>query len=303
MTKAEFLASETGQRFLAAMRVTGLRPVTINNYARRVCAAANFLDKPPTDLTSHDTELFIRKAALEGNSNINSIITCVALKFYITRVLNRPWHDFSLPRVHKFRKRRSRPMTREEIIAVIDRTRGRRYRLLFALIYGSGLRVSEACALEISDIDFSNHKVYIRDGKGGRHRETILPQKLIVELSAYIAERRPVKWLFPSRRAIYEADTLFPIVVKTRPISPRSAQYEFDLARSQLNLAGLVTIHSLRHSFATHLVEYSMPVFSVQRLLGHQHLRTTLGYLSSLGRPVVEDFSPLDRLVDFQVSP
>jgi integrase/recombinase XerD len=71
---------------------------------------------------------------------------------------------------------------------------------------------------------------------------------------------------------------------------------EFDIARGRLNLAGLVTVHSLRHSFATHLVELSMPVFSVQRLLGHQYLSTTLGYLSSMEAPVVRDFSPLDRL-------
>lgn len=296
MTKAEFIASESGQRYTAVMRLTGLRPVTINNYARRVSAAARYLRKAPTDLSSEDAEEFIRRAALEGNSNINSIITCVALKFYITRILEKPWHNFALPRVRKYRQRRARPLTREEILAIVDRTRSRRYRLLFALIYGSGLRVSEACQLQLDDIDFMNRKVYIRDGKGGRHRETILPDTLHEKLRTYIAERRPIEWLFPSRFTSYETDTLFPIVKKTRPISPRAAQYEFDLARSRLNLAGLVTIHSLRHSFATHLVEYNMPLFSVQRLLGHQHLSTTLGYLSSMGRPVVEDFSPLDRL-------
>lgn len=302
MTKADFLASETGQQYTAKMRLTGLRPVTINNYARRVSAAARYLKKAPVDLTSSDAEEFIQRSALDGNSNINSIITCVALKFYVTRILDKPWHNFALPRVRKHQQRRARPLTREEILAIIDRTRGLRYRLLFALIYGSGLRVSEACHLQLGDIDFSNRRVYIKDGKGGRHRETVLPQMLHNRLQTYIAERRPIEWLFPSRFTSYETDTLFPIVKATRPISPRAAQYEFDLARNRLNLAGLVTIHSLRHSFATHLVEYNMPLFSVQRLLGHRHLSTTLGYLSSMGRPVVEDFSPLDRL-DYNALP
>ncbi len=296
MTKAEFLASETGKQYTAQMRLTGLRPVTINNYARRVSAAARFLRKEPSSLSSKDAEEFIQKAALEGNSNINSIITCVALKFYVTRILKKPWHSFALPRVHKHRKRRARPLTRDEILAIIDRTQGRRYRLLFALIYGSGLRVGEACRLRLRDLDFHNLKIYIRDGKGGRHRETVLSSALAKELMLYISERRPIQWLFPSNRQTYAAETLFPVVIRTKPISVRSAQREFEIASNQLNLSGLVTIHSLRHSFATHLVEYNMPLFSVQRLLGHQHLNTTLGYLSSMGRPVVEDFSPLDRL-------
>jgi integrase/recombinase XerD len=296
MTKSEFLASETGKRYVAQMRLTGLRPVTINNYARRVSATAKFLKKAPVDLSSEDAERFIEKAALAGNSNTNSIITCVALKFYVTRILGKPWHNFPLPRVHKHRKRRARPLTREEIPAIIDRTRGRRYRLLFALIYGSGLRVGEACRLRIKDLDLRNLKIYIRDAKGGRHRETVLASSLAKALTHYIAERRPIQWLFPSNRQTYAAETLFPVVIRTKPISVRSAQREFEIACGRLDLSGFVTIHSLRHSFATHLVEYNMPLFSVQRLLGHQHLNTTLGYLSSMGRPVVEDFSPLDRM-------
>lgn len=296
MTKAEFFASDTGQSFIAAMRLTGLRPVTINNYGRRIALTLKTCYKPAEEFTSHDAESYIQLIIHEGSSNINAATTCVALKFLVTRVLKKTWHDFPFPRVHKHRKQRSRPLSRHEIQSLIEHTPGRRYRLLFALMYGSGLRLGEACRLRIRDVDFQNHKVYIRDGKGGRNRETVLSHKLARELKTYIAERRPIVWLFPSNRRSYSADTLFPVITATRPVSSRSVQRAFDAARSAMNPAGLVTIHSLRHSFATHLVEYSLPLFSVQRLLGHQHLSTTLGYLSSMGQPVVADFSPFDRL-------
>ncbi len=99
-----------------------------------------------------------------------------------------------------------------------------------------------------------------------------------------------------SSRRIYAADTLFPIEMACGPLSSRSAHREFEQTRERMSLAGKVTIHSLRHSFATHLVEYAMSVFSVQRLLGHRYLSTTLGYLASTEPPVVADFSPFDRL-------
>lgn len=298
MTKAEFLARDSGKSFIAMMRLTGLRPVTINNYARRVSVVATTLHKIPEELTSEDAESFIRHAAQTGISNINAATTCVALKFFIARTLKKPWNLTQFPRVHRHRKRRSRPLTRDEIRLLLDRTSPGRLKILFSLIYGSGLRIGEACRLKTSDVDFHSYKIYIRDGKGGRHRETVLSRQLAGELRNYIADRRPGEWLFPSSRTSYEAGTLFPIAKSRRVISTRSVQREFDIARSRLNLSGLVTVHSLRHSFATHLVELSMPVFSVQRLLGHQYLSTTLGYLSSMEAPVVADFSPLDRLRD-----
>lgn len=296
MIKAEFMASPIGRDFVSAMRLTGLRPVTINNYARRVSLVVTTAQKDPQELTSRDAEEYIRLSIGEGSSNINAATTCVALKFFITRVLQKPWHEFAFPRVHKYRKRRSRPLTRKEIRTIFEHAPGRRYRLMFALMYGSGLRIGEACHLKLRDLDFHNRKIYIRDGKGGRHRETVLSLQIAEELKTYIAERRPVCYLFPSNRMVYAAETLFPVITQTKPLSSRSVHRAFDVARAKLNLPGLVTVHSLRHSFATHLVEYCLPLFSVQRLLGHQHLHTTLGYLSSMGQPVVPDFSPLDRL-------
>ena len=297
MTKAEFLASESGKSYVSQMRLTGLRPVTINNYARRVSFVATTLGKSPDQLTSADAESFIARAAHTGISNINIATTCVALKFFIARTLKQPWNLAQFPRVHKHRKRRSRPLTRDEIRLLLDRTRPGRFRILFSLIYGSGLRLGEACRLKTADLDFHSYKIYVRDAKGGRHRETVLPRSVATDLRNYMADCRPGEWLFPSGRTHYEAGTLFPICRNSHAISTRSVQREFDIARSRLNFAGLVTIHSLRHSFATHLVEFSMPVFSVQRLLGHQYLSTTLGYLSSMEAPVVADFSPLDRLI------
>lgn len=296
MTKSDFLARDSGRSFIGLMRLTGLRPVTINNYARRVSVVATTLNKPPEELTSEDAEPFVSQASQSGISNINAATTCVALKFYISRALKKPWSLAQFPRVHNHRKHRSRPLTRAEIQQLLDRTRSGRFRILFSLIYGSGLRLGEACRLKVSDVDFHSYKIYVRDAKGGRHRESILSRTLAVDLRKYMTDRRPGEWLFPSSRKTYEADTLFPVAVRYGVVSTRSAQREFDFARSRLNLAGKVTIHSLRHSFATHLVEYSMPVFSVQRLLGHRYLSTTLGYLSPTGQPVVADFSPLDRL-------
>lgn len=261
MTKAEFLARESGKSFTALMRLTGLRPVTINNYARRVSIVATTLGKVPEELTCKDAELFVHRAARSGMSNINAATTCVALKFYISRTLNKPWQLAQFPRVHRHRKQRSRPLDRAEIETLLAHTASRKYRLMFALIYGSGLRVGEACRLQICDVDFRGGKLYIRNSKGGRHRDTVLAERLAGPLRDYINDRRPEKWLFPSNRFQYASETLFPQILRARPVSTETAQREFRRVRDALAMPGKVTIHSLRHSFATHLVEYECRCF------------------------------------------
>lgn len=220
MTKAEFLASESGRAYSAMMRLTGLRPVTINNYARRVSVVAATLGKLPEDLTSDDAEEFIRRSAATGVSNINAATTCVALKFYIARTLKKPWHLNQFPRVYRHRKRRSRPLTRDEILQLLDRTRPGRFRILFGLIYGSGLRLGEACRLKTADVDFHSYKVYIRDGKGGRHRETVLSRTLAPDLKNYIADRRPGHGYFPRAAPPMKRALFFLFRNAHRPFQP-----------------------------------------------------------------------------------
>jgi integrase/recombinase XerD len=189
VTKKEFLASDSGETYSALMRLAGLRPVTINNYARRIAVFAHKVDKAPQNLTCKDIESYIQQATNAGASNINIATTCVAMKFFMTRVLKQPWQLSYFPRIHHHRKQRSRPLTRNELSELLKAVRHRCYRVLFLLVYSAGLRISEACALKISDVDLHRFVIYIRDAKGGRHRETVLSRRVAIELEKYLSDR------------------------------------------------------------------------------------------------------------------
>jgi len=252
-------------------------PRTIQSYL--YCLRAYFeykrvdyavLDEP--NLRQFLLEMHARgRAAQSVNLSIN------AIKFYYREIVGvRAAMDF------KFAKRPSRlpvVLSRAEIMRLIDSVTNAKHRLLIALAYGSGLRVSEVVSLRVGDVDFGERTIHLKGAKGRKDRMTVLPDKLIDGLRQMTAGKGMDGEVFSSERG--------------GALSSRTAQKIFERALIRAGIPKAATFHSLRHSFATHLLENGTDVRYVQELLGHGNIRTTQIY-THVTNPILKNIqSPL----------
>jgi site-specific recombinase XerD len=198
----------------------------------------------------------------KGLSGQTTNVHLNAIKFFYEQVLKRP---FKLD-VHFARKVKRLPvvLSREEIAAIIAAIENTKHRLLVALAYGAGLRVSEVVRLKVRDVDLPNLQINVREGKGQKDRVTVFPEKLINDVTQFMAGKTPDDFLLASERG--------------GRLTERTAQIIFERAMKKTGIAKAATFHSLRHSFATHLLENGVDVRYVQELLGHANIRTTQIY-------------------------
>lgn len=260
------------------MKVRGLSPKTITAYCSCVRYFLGFLQ---TDYAVLDVEkikafLLHRQSLGAAPQTVNLYLN--AIKFFYREVLKNP---AIIPL--KFAKRNRRLpvlLSKEEVLSVLANLRNRKHRLLVALAYGAGLRVSEVVALKAGDIDFENMLVYVRKGKGGKDRVTLLPQKLKDELRAFIFGKAITDYIFESQRG--------------GKLHSRTAQKVFGAALRKAGIAKTASFHSLRHSFATHLIENGVGIRYVQELLGHSNIRTTQIYTRVTSVALARIQSPLE---------
>jgi integrase/recombinase XerD len=213
-----------------------------------------------------------------------------ALKFLYTYTLKRPWEVERIP----YPRNRVRPLpvvlSAEEVRLLFQAIRHPKARVLFMTCYATGLRISEACHLQIADIDSKRMLIRVRHPKGGRERQTLLSPRLLQLLRDYWRVERPPLWLFP-------AQTL------NQPFSSDFARKILDKARVDAGLTKHCTPHTLRHSFASHLLEAGVDLAVIQHLLGHQSVRTTSRYTQLSTEHIRTIVSPLDLLPDLMTVP
>jgi site-specific recombinase XerD len=197
------------------------------------------------------------------------------MKKEITRNLYRPRQDKRLPGI----------LSRSEIKQILDGEKNPKHRLLLMLAYSSGLRVSEVVALKREHIDLNRKLLLVRAGKGRKDRYSILSHKTAEYIKEYYSVYEINDWLFPGQPS-------------NKHLAIRSAQYIFDKAIVRTGIQKDVSIHSLRHTFATHLLENGTDIRYIQDLLGHNSLRTTERYTHVAKRSVLKIKSPLDSLED-----
>ncbi len=154
-------------------------------------------------------------------------------------------------------------LAKSEILKIIMASRNIKHRLVIALAYGAGLRVSEVANLRVCDLDFVRGLIHIRNSKGGKDRYTLLPGKIAQDMRTFVKFAEKRDYLFPGR---------------SKQITTRTLQKIFELAQKKAGIEKLVSFHSLRHSFATHLLEQGTNLRYVQELLGHANIRTTQRY-------------------------
>lgn len=169
-----------------------------------------------------------------------------------------------------------------EIQTILSLCRNLRYKLFFTLIYSSGLRISEAINLKVSDIDVGRRTIHVRQSKNGKDRYTILSVKATTLLGYYLNRYRPESLLFFSRRD------------KSRKIDKRRCQQVFHDLVQEAGITKKAHVHTLRHSFATHLLEHDTNIFYIMKLLGHASIKTTIIYLHMQRLDKMDIYSPLD---------
>jgi integrase/recombinase XerD len=176
-------------------------------------------------------------------------------------------------------------MSQEEIMTLIESVKNVKHRTLILLLYSSGLRVSEISKLKITDIDSKNMRIKVVQGKGAKDRYTLLSQNVLLELRAYYLIYKPKEYLFNGEGM-------------GRPLSVRSIQHLLQKALIQLGLQHKnYTVHTIRHAFATHLVDQGTDLHTVKELLGHSSIQTTLRYLHLTPKRTQSIVNPYDALL------
>ena len=255
---------------------------TIRTYIFFNRLLCQLLQKTPEEIRAEDIKKFlamIEKDKMYCASSMNLAIS--ALKFFYKRVLksnlvdeqNRPNHDKNLPIV----------LAKSEVAKMLTSEKNPKHRLLLMLAYSSGLRVSEVVALKREHIDFARGVINVRHGKGRKDRMTILSEKAAAFITEYCDFYDIQTWLFPGQNP-------------KNPLTIRSAQHIFDKAVRNAGIQKSVSIHSLRHAFATHLLEGGTDIRYIQSLLGHASLRTTSRYTHVARRSIMNIKSPLDTM-------
>jgi len=273
------------RRMIDAMLLRGFAPRTREAYCDAVIALAKHYDRSPDVLSAEQLQNYLLHLITEKKLAYASVNQAAcAFRFIFGTVLRWPEVRFDIP-MAKVPKRLPQILSREEVVRLIESAATLRGRMLLTTTYAAGLRVSEVCALQLADIESAPDRMClkVRQGKGGQDRYTLLSPRLLDQLRQYWHDQRPRLWLFPNRSG-------------TAPIDSCTAQRIYCAARDAAGIAREGGIHTLRHGFATHLLEAGVDLPTIQRLLGHSHISTTMRYLHLARSHLTGTTSPLELL-------
>jgi integrase/recombinase XerD len=269
------------RRMIEDMQLKGLSPHTQEAYLMRVTLFARHFKKNPDKLGEEEIRAYLLHLVNDRHVSFGVFEqTYYALKFIYEVTLKQPWEVKSVPHPKKPQKL---PviLDKTEVQRILSATVNLKHKAMLMLAYSSGLRVSEVTHLKVSDIDTARMTVLVRNGKGRKDRYTILSQVTLETLIRYLRQYRPASWLFPG-------------MIPGRPITSESIGLVMRAAKKRAGIAKRATVHSLRHAFATHLLEAGTDLRRVQLLLGHRSLKTTAIYLHVSPKDLANITSPLD---------
>ena len=267
------------------MRLRNYSHKTTKAYKSCIRSLANhFAPRHPRDLTNEDIRRYLLHLIDEQHlaaSTVNQVFN--ALRFLYVELYNRPFVIGSLPRPRKPMKL---PVTlsQQEVLRILNAVGNEKHKVILTLIYSAGLRVGEAVRLKITDIDSQRGLIHVRNAKGMKDRFTLLSEVMLPMLREFYRQYKPKEYLFeggPGRSHIAE----------------RSVQNVFARAVKEAGISKEVSVHSLRHSFATHLLESGTDVRYIQELLGHSSSKTTEIYTHVSKRMLGKITSPLDQAI------
>ncbi|MFC1825670.1 tyrosine-type recombinase/integrase [Thermodesulfobacteriota bacterium] len=257
---------------------------TIESYLGWMKAFTTHYGRSPEKLGDDDIRnylYYLLKDKKAAQASINQAYS--ALKFFYVKTLARSWNEEKIPR-SKVPKKLPAVLSREEVRSIFSSTENLKHRTILMTIYSGGLRLNEATHLKPLDIDSMRMTIKVR-GKGNKERYTLLGEKALEILRTYWKLYQPSEWLFPSR-------------IAGEPISHSAVQRAFKSSLHKSGVKKQASVHTLRHSFATHLLESGTDLFYIQRLMGHTTSQTTAVYLHVTRKDLTKVKSPIDLLED-----
>jgi len=267
------------------LQLRGYSPKTQEAYIGYIKRFSNYYDKPFEELGTKEIRrylYYIQIIKKYSDSYINQNYS--ALKFLYKTVLHQEWSVEKYPRLRK-NKKLPVVLSKSEVKDIFSAITNFKHKTILTTIYSAGLRISEAANLTIEDIDSKNMQIRVKQGKGKKDRYTILSKSNLQILREYWRIYKPGYYLFPGRS--YK-----------KPISPRSIQKYFKKTIKKAGITKHATVHTLRHCFATHLLESGVDTYHIQNLMGHSSPKTTSIYIHLTRKDILSVISPLDILMD-----
>jgi site-specific recombinase XerD len=264
------------------MTIRKLAPRTQAGYIRAVRNFSAFLGASPGKASFEDVRRYQLHLVTSGASAPTINHTLTALRFLFMVTLRKPDVVAQLPFVRQPRKLPV-VLSPEEVARLLDAAPGLKYKAALSVAYGAGLRASEVVSLKIADIDSAQEVIRVEQGKGRKDRYVMLSPPLLDLLRAWWKEARPQGWLFPGQNPV-------------NPLTTRQLRRACHAAAQAAGIDKRVSLHTLRHSFATHLLEHKVDIRVIQVLLGHKKLDTTALYSQVATRTIREIKSPLEHL-------
>lgn len=271
------------QRMIDDMMLRGFTAPTQKSYIRIVRNCLAYAKKPPKDLQVDDARAFLLHLQQSGTSvsTINS--ASVALRFFLRVTLGRGEHIERIP-VLREPKRLPAVLTPDEVARLLLAAPSLKWRAALGVAYGAGLRAAEVCNLKVADVDAGEMRIRVEQGKRRKDRYAKLSPNLLELLREWWLSARPPYWLFPNRYTVHT------------PVTPRSLNRNFHAAKAVAGIAKPASLHTLRHSFATHLFDEDVDIRVIQVLLGHAKLETTAIYTQVSSKTLDSVTGPFERL-------
>lgn len=279
--------SNWNERMTDDMTLKDFRQATRHSYAMAVRLFLDWAQVEPEALTEEMVRRYVLHLREEKRLSASSInVAACGLRFFFTYTMPREWAIFDLLRV-KIPKKLPVVLAADEARLVLSAIREPMPRMALLTIYGLGLRLGEAVSLKAEQIDSARNMVWVRDGKRARDRGIPLPRPLLLNLRQYWRDSRPAS----------SAPNLFIGPHSKQPVHPTTFQRAFVAARREVKLNKRATVHTLRHSYATFLLEHGVSLRMIQHILGHRCLRSTEVYLHVTRPAMVQLQEVVDRMM------
>ena len=267
---------------LVDLQLSGAKPKTQKTYLREVENLTKYFNRSPEELGEAELKEYLLYLINKRHLSEGTFRFYVAgLKFFYRTTLKRDW---PVEEIRHPRSKRKLPVVMDisEVESHFSVTKNLKHKVILMMTYSSGLRASETARLKLTDIDSKRMTVKVNDGKGGKDRYSILSKTTLEHLRQYWRKYRPTEWLFEGQK-------------KDEHITVHSIQLMFYAAKKRAGITKPVSVHTLRHSFATHLIEAGTSLHHVQLLLGHRYPTTTTVYLHVSRLNLSQVISPLDQ--------
>lgn len=273
------------------LEMSGLKDETCEGHIRKVKVFLRTLKIPADKITLNDVLEFLRDLRYEKNYSIGTVNNYrSAIKYFFEVTLEKQWSDKKIPRLRGYKPLPS-ILSKSEVVTFIEAMPNKMYRTILYTMSSSGLRVGEAVALRVKDIDSKRMQLYVEKSKNGFARYTILSQKNLELLRDYVREWKkryrysfsPESYLFPSSH------------LRGKHISKKTIKNRVSELTQKINFVKKITSHSLRHAFGSHLYEAGVDIFRIKELMGHRSIQSTNLYVHMASLSKMNVKSPFDE--------